>query len=519
MSGIEVTGAFLGALPFLVSIIQGYGDGVYFITQRSAKYRWRLLQYGHFKTWILYTFFFDAFAIMDRVESHIRKADEKHVIAFIQSQTSSFNMIGIAASIRTALHSHHVLILRDQGAIIAQVAISAMSLTNIADSHWTAHAFFIVSLVTGSLSVFFSCAISLLINGLHSSDDIKDFVFLPSSRRMGYRIEKAIERRKKGQNIESAEFTKLISLLDGDNRSVASPYAAVMIVVPRSLLNVALNAFLMGLGIYLGKLYTAKLVPEYGLGSVGILTFYLVSALCGIAMYSIPQSLHSRETSKVEKWHEILADYAKESTETSRQSRNAKQKHAAAEEATALPPAATSYPSGENLGSSHDSNTSLDVIEELMRPRIITTRQELTHVSEPNNTIPKAPSTLSSTPTSSSSNNAHEPNTPSPPSGEEHFEQLPQPQTSQPPNTPSDLGAVSPIEHASPLADSATREKCKDTERPSETKHSPFPLPSIVHDDIPDILRDLIRIQEESARLNRRLLAVLSSAGEHQIDL
>ncbi|KAH9874894.1 hypothetical protein J1614_004381 [Plenodomus biglobosus] len=509
MSGVEVVGVILGALPLLVSTISAYGDGVSLTAPRSAKYQWRILQYGRATTWILYSFFFDAFAIMDRVESHIRDADEKQVIAFIHSQTSSFNMIGIA------------------GAIIAQVAISAMSLTNFTDSHWTAHAFFIVSLVTGSLSVFFSCAVSLLINGLHSSDDIKDFVFLPSTSRTGYIMEKMIQRRKQGKKFDPAEISKLVTLLDGDTRSVASPYAATMIVVPRSLLNIALNAFLMGLGVYLGKLYTAKLVPAYGSGSIGILTFYLVSAVCGIAMYYIPQSLHSLETTKVQLWHELLERYAKEEMDAatsepevdnpthathvpqSRHVRDGKRIHFAIDDAKDSTPDIELHRTAGNLHPQHPSGSvySLDVIEELMRPKPSTMQQDSAPLVEPNSTA--------SLPNTTENPNDNAPELNNPPYSHADEDSHPPCQIQSSPSIPTT--AHHETAHGKtnfpPWSTSAT----KDVEIPSDTIVScspleiPSPLSATLH-DMPDILRDMIRVQEESARLNRRLLDALNRA-------
>lgn len=506
MSGVEVVGVILGALPLLVSTISAYGDGVSLTAPRSAKYQWRILQYGRATTWILYSFFFDAFAIMDRVESHIRDADEKQVIAFIHSQTSSFNMIGIA------------------GAIIAQVAISAMSLTNFTDSHWTAHAFFIVSLVTGSLSVFFSCAVSLLINGLHSSDDIKDFVFLPSTSRTGYIMEQTIQRRKQGKKFDPAEISKLVTLLDGDTRSVASPYAATMIVVPRSLLNIALNAFLMGLGVYLGKLYTAKLVPAYGSGSIGILTFYLVSAICGIAMYYIPQSLHSLGSTKVQLWHELLERYAKEERDAamrepevgnsahathvpqSRHVRDGKRIHFAIDDATGSTPDIELHCPAGNLDLHHPNGSvySLDVIEELMRPKPRTMQQDSAPLVQPNSTasLPKTSKNPSHAPELNNQLYTHADEDSHPPC-----------QLQSSPSTPDH----ETVQGTTSFPPSTTSDDAKDVEKPSNTTVSSSllgnlsPLSATAH-GIPDILRDMIRVQEESARLNRRLLDALDRA-------
>lgn len=83
-----------------------------------------------------------------------------------------------------------------------------------------------------------------------------------------------------------------------------------MLVVPMTLLNWALNAFLIGLGIYLGKLYTSKLVPSYGKGSLGILISFLISAVVGIGAFYIPQSLKQQELNLLRGWIQTLDSLA-----------------------------------------------------------------------------------------------------------------------------------------------------------------------------------------------------------------
>lgn len=79
-----------------------------------------------------------------------------------------------------------------------------------------------------------------------------------------------------------------------------------MLVVSMTLLNLALNAFLIGLGIYLGELYTTNLVPSYGEPSLGILIFFLISAVVGIGAFYIPQSLKQQGNNLLRGWSETL---------------------------------------------------------------------------------------------------------------------------------------------------------------------------------------------------------------------
>ncbi|KAF2684102.1 hypothetical protein K458DRAFT_443093 [Lentithecium fluviatile CBS 122367] len=242
----------------------------------------RVSKYGFFTTQVLQTAFPIALAVMDRVERYVLHVDDKQVVAFLKSYTSSFNMIGIA------------------GVIIAQVAISAISLTGIEECHWTVDAFFITSLVTGCLSVFLSTIIGPAFYGLHSAEDIKDFPIKPTP---------SVQAQEFSTKVSEVE--KLDYLVNGIgdheiDQKVASAYAAIMLVLPFNVLGYSLGTFLMGMGIYLGQLYTERLVPSYGSGSIGILAFYLVSFLFGIGMYSVAEFLKSRESAPLVRWRRIL---------------------------------------------------------------------------------------------------------------------------------------------------------------------------------------------------------------------
>jgi hypothetical protein len=198
-----------------------------------------------------------------------------------------------------------------------------MSLNRLEETHWTAQAFFVVSLTTGALSVFFSCVANPAFHGLHSAENIKDFLTkpTPSAQRDRFRrdvviIESIVDRMQHSINVE-----KLRTVVESDNWQVASPYAALMLVAPMLLLQVALNAFLVGLGIYLGELVTARLIISYGSGSVGILVFYLVSTLFGLALFYVAQGVKSLDDVWLKRWRNILVDFKIHQERTERDSK------------------------------------------------------------------------------------------------------------------------------------------------------------------------------------------------------
>lgn len=172
------------------------------------------------------------------------------------------------------------------------------------DSHWTAEAFFVVSLVSGALSVFFSCAISPAFHGLHNADAIKDFLAKPTTQ-MVKKLEGILNSAENHPRLSQSHLESLKQIYDARWR-VPSAYAAIMLTVPMTLLNIALNAFLVGLGIYLGRMYTEDLIPSYGLGSLGILIFFLVTAVLGIGTWYIPQRFKSIEEEPLARYRGLL---------------------------------------------------------------------------------------------------------------------------------------------------------------------------------------------------------------------
>ena len=86
---------------------------------------------------------FEAKGLVDEVREHFIRGDGglDQAIAFKDSYTPTFSMVGVA------------------GAIIAQIALTALTLPNLDDTHWTARASFVIGLVAGSLAVFCCCVL------------------------------------------------------------------------------------------------------------------------------------------------------------------------------------------------------------------------------------------------------------------------------------------------------------------------------------------------------------------------
>lgn len=119
--------------------------------------------FGIFPAIVLRLGFFEAKDVVNQVREHFIRGDGglNQAMSFKDSYTPTFNMVGVA------------------GAIIAQISLTALSLPNLDDTHWTARAAFTIGLVAGSLAVFCSCILQSKMSGLHSLYAVRRWLTRP----------------------------------------------------------------------------------------------------------------------------------------------------------------------------------------------------------------------------------------------------------------------------------------------------------------------------------------------------
>ncbi|OAK99477.1 hypothetical protein IQ06DRAFT_18914 [Phaeosphaeriaceae sp. SRC1lsM3a] len=154
------------------------------------------------------------------------------------------------------------------------------------------------------------------LRGLHSAEHIKDFLTKPTSaaNRRSFRrdvVEQLQRMATSLDRIDEATFGAGTEEVQKWLWKVPSAYAAIMLVIPMTLLRVALNAFLIGLGVYLGKISTARLIPSYGKGSIGILVFCLVSSILALFAFYISRAFKQVEDLLLKHWRQIRDDHRK----------------------------------------------------------------------------------------------------------------------------------------------------------------------------------------------------------------
>lgn len=167
---------------------------------------------------------------------------------------------------------------------MASVAITALGLDDIESTHWTTVAAFVISLVAGSLSVYFACLVQLRLGALHRPEDIRAWLTMP-------------------RLIEIVDPTTL----DGDGKRrhqfilrdrIASFDAALMLVAPAQLLNWSLISLLVGIGIYYGIVFSRKLGNLQGHNAnLAVLLVFILFTAGALALFFGP-ALWKRVESK-----------------------------------------------------------------------------------------------------------------------------------------------------------------------------------------------------------------------------
>ena len=143
-----------------------------------------------------------------------------------------------------------------QGAIIAQVALTALSLPSLSLVHWTARAFLLFATVAGCLSVYYACTLSREIGKCYHPRLVRDW------------LSSAIEHTSTATNDEENEKDKTQASLSG----------IFVLSAPYTMMSFAILAFIIGLAIYQGFVWTKTLDTDAGKdNSRNVFIAYIVS--------------------------------------------------------------------------------------------------------------------------------------------------------------------------------------------------------------------------------------------------
>ena len=159
-----------------------------------------------------------------------------------------------------------------------------------------------ISLVSGTLSVFFAVLLQRTIGTLYEARSIKiwlsNVASFPSvdelcQLRDAYQELLRLGNSDRGTQLKLETDARFSAVADDqEKQAVASLLSALVLDMPRSLINLALGSFLTGLAVYFGFLWTRNLDTDAGSGdSRAIFIVFIVAVFCCISMYSLPAAL------------------------------------------------------------------------------------------------------------------------------------------------------------------------------------------------------------------------------------
>ena len=246
---------------------------------------------------------------LKHIDQYVLHGKDEILLEFRKAYISDCNMTSVAVSVSNFLFLSRISSNVIKGAIVTQVAITALSLPYLSQSHWVARACFVISLISGTLSVFFAVLLQRIIGSLYEArtlrawlssldtyPDMKDLGALkkllqPSSTpSTSDTIQRDVEAARTLHN-HFAEFD-----LQQRRIGVVSLFSALILETPRSMINIALGSFLTGLAVYFGFLWTRDLDANAGPGdSRNVFIIFIVTVLCCIGMYSAPRGIKSND--------------------------------------------------------------------------------------------------------------------------------------------------------------------------------------------------------------------------------
>ncbi|KAL6714826.1 hypothetical protein ACLMJK_007086 [Lecanora helva] len=188
-----------------------------FFSETGQQFRALERSYGRWVAFYVSLALWNTATQYERIERVILRGRDEDALAFRQAVTDECNMTAVA------------------GAIIAQVAITALSLSNLSSTHWVARTFFLFAVVAGCLSVYFCCVLQRTIGKLYRPHLIRSWLTLPWRNRQ-----------------------------DRDDPPRASLAAVFILSAPFTMMRASIFAFLIGLAIYQGFTWTRTLDTDAG---------------------------------------------------------------------------------------------------------------------------------------------------------------------------------------------------------------------------------------------------------------
>ena len=142
---------------------------------------------------------------------------------------------------------------------------------------------------------------------MHLPSDVLRWLSKPARPSIRRAFEKTVYQRLSDRNITHHAVRQIQSdiatFIDENKSSAASIHACFILQTPGCLLNLSVVSFLVGLGIYLGSVYSQNLDQQAGpMASRAVLICYVVCTACCQILFFGPGYLKTMEYAPYRRW-------------------------------------------------------------------------------------------------------------------------------------------------------------------------------------------------------------------------
>ncbi|KAH6721666.1 hypothetical protein BKA61DRAFT_591128 [Leptodontidium sp. MPI-SDFR-AT-0119] len=230
-----------------------------------------------------------------RTEAHVLgTVSDDDALNFKKSVQDECTMISVAA------------------AIVAQIAITGLSLDNLSQTHWIVKASFVFSIISSLIAVYYASTQQRVMGRLLQAKQVRGWIRGRVPAQRGDSLWQ-IKRSHKFRG-DPTDYITLASSAGNLSPDIVeqcfTPSVASVITMsaPQILLSASLLSLLLALGMYFGFVWTRHLDVDAGKdGGGNVLIFYLITLTLCFAVYSVSRLIQDDD---IRTERTILLEYA-----------------------------------------------------------------------------------------------------------------------------------------------------------------------------------------------------------------
>ena len=225
-----------------------------------------------------------------RTEAHVLgRVDDGEAMQFKKSVQDDCTMISVAVSpISTEIKA---ALIRGKAAIVAQIAITGLSLNNLSRTHWVARAFLLYSLISSLMAVYYATTQQRIMGRLFKPSQVRGWIRGQMPPRMNISTWTVIHGNSKPdpEYYEPQGRDRDEIIADVIKKCFKPSVTAVIAIsAPQLLLSSSLVSLLLGVGVYFGFVWTRNLDTDAGLNdSRNVEITYIITVVVCFLVYSV----------------------------------------------------------------------------------------------------------------------------------------------------------------------------------------------------------------------------------------